>query len=355
MTDPVVIIRDDRFLQHLEKVPHLENPKRVRVIQEVLADPSLGGRWRDVSPRMATAEELGWVHTAEHIERVAGSADRPLTSFDLDTQATARSYDVARLAVGGVFSLLDEIWTGRAKRGFAFIRPPGHHAEPNKAMGFCLFNNVALGARYLRERYSVRKVMIVDIDVHHGNGTQAAFYGTDEVLFLSIHQFPGYPGTGNYGEVGEGKGEGYTVNIPLSKGHGDRDFARIVYFFVNPLAQQFQPEILLISCGFDLYHRDRLGGMKVTPEGYGLITFFLTGIAEKVCNGRIAFVLEGGYSLRGIRDCGLAVLQSLCGVPLVRGKEIDKVIGEAGGAQKISSLRKVIDVHRKHWNFLAAC
>jgi acetoin utilization deacetylase AcuC-like enzyme len=350
---PVVIVKDDRYSQHLEKVPHLESPRRYRAMKEALADPSLNGRLREAAPRMASPEELAWVHTREHIERVARSAQRPLTSFDLDTAATEKSYDVARLAVGGVFSLLDEIWSGRGKRGFACIRPPGHHAEPDKAMGFCLFNNAALGARYLREQYSVKKVMIVDIDVHHGNGTQAAFYDTDEVLFLSFHQFPGYPGTGNYGEVGEGKGEGYTVNIPLAKGHGDRDLARIVYFFINPLAQMYRPEIILVSCGFDLYHRDRLGGMKVTPEGYGLISFFLTSIAEKVCGGRIAFIMEGGYSLRGIKDCGLAVMQALCGLPILRAREIDKMIGDAGGARKIPSLRKVMDVQKKYWKLPA--
>jgi acetoin utilization deacetylase AcuC-like enzyme len=346
---PVIIVKDDRYIQHLERVPHLESPRRYRAMLEVLADPSLNGRLREVSPRMATPEELAWVHTREHIERVARSAQRPLTSFDLDTAATETSYEVARLGVGGVFSLLDEIWSGRGRRGFACIRPPGHHAEPDKAMGFCLFNNTALGARYLREQYSVKKVMIVDIDVHHGNGTQSTFYGTDEVLFLSFHQFPGYPGTGNYGEVGEGKGEGYTVNIPLAKGHGDSDFGKIVYFFINPLAQLYQPEIILVSCGFDLYHRDRLGGMKVRPEGYGLITFFLLSIAEKVCDGRIAFIMEGGYSLKGIRECGLAVMQALCGLPILRAKEINKVVGDAGGARKISSLKKVMDVQKKYW------
>jgi len=350
---PVLIVKDDRYMQHLEKVPHLESPRRYRAMQDVLADPSLKGRLREVPPVMATPEQLAWVHTREHIERVQRSAQRPLTSFDLDTEATEKSYDVARLGVGGVFSLLDEIWAGRGNRGFACVRPPGHHAESNKAMGFCLFNNVALGARYLKERYGARRVMIVDIDAHHGNGTQSAFYDTDEVLFVSTHQFPGFPGTGNFGEVGEGKGEGYTVNIPLSKWHGDRDFGKIIYFFINPLAQMYQPDILLVSCGFDLYHRDRLGGMNVTPEGYAMMTFFLTGIAEKVCEGRIVFVMEGGYSLKGIRECGLAVMRALCGIPVLKAKDMDKVVGEAGGAQKVSSLLKVMEVHRKYWRFLA--
>jgi acetoin utilization deacetylase AcuC-like enzyme len=345
---PVLIVRDERYTQHLEGIPHLESPKRIKAIHSVVDDPSLQGRWRDIQPRESSPEELAWVHTADYIARVAGSAGKPLTSFDLDTQATAKSYDVARLCVGGVFSLLDGIWQGKGKRGFACVRPPGHHAEPDKAMGFCLFNNIALGAEYLRKRYSVRKIMIVDIDLHHGNGTQKAFYQTDEVLFVSMHHFPSYPGTGNFGEVGSGRGEGYTVNIHLSKGLGDEDFGRVLYFLVNPLVHAFQPEIILVSCGFDLYLHDRLGAMRVTPEGYGLMTFFLLGMAEKVCEGRIAFVMEGGYSLRGIRECGLRVMQELCGVPGVTAKHVDRIVGRS--PNKLGAIGKVKEIQKKYWN-----
>jgi acetoin utilization deacetylase AcuC-like enzyme len=344
----VLIVRDERYTRHLEGIPHLESPKRIKAIYSVLNDPSLNGKWREVGAREASPEQLAWVHQPEYIASVASSAGKPLTSFDLDTQATAESYDVARLCVGGVFSLLDEIWQGNGERGFACVRPPGHHAEPGKAMGFCLFNNVALGAEYLRRTYSVRKIMIVDIDLHHGNGTQTAFYATDEVLFVSAHHFPCYPGTGNFGEVGRGQGEGYTVNIPLSRGRGDEDYGKVIYFLVNPLAQAFQPEIILVSCGFDLYLHDRLGTMRVTPDGYGLMTFFLLSIAEKVCGGRVAFVMEGGYSLRGIRECGLRVMQGLCGVTNVNPKQIDRVIGSS--PNKVGAINKVKEIHRKHWD-----
>jgi acetoin utilization deacetylase AcuC-like enzyme len=345
---PVLIVRDERYARHLEGIPHLESSKRVKAIHSVLNDPSLQGKWREVAAREASPEELAWVHQPEYIARVASSAGKPLTSFDLDTQATAESYDVARLCVGGVFSLLDAMWQGKGKRGFACVRPPGHHAEPGRAMGFCLFNNVALGAEYLRRIYSVRKIMIVDIDLHHGNGTQTAFYGTDEVLFVSMHHFPCYPGTGNFGEVGTGKGEGFTVNIPLSKGHGDEDYGRVIYFLVNPLAQAFRPEMIFVSCGFDLYLYDRLGAMRVTPDGYGLLTFFLLSIAEEVCGGRIAFVMEGGYSLRGIRECGLRVMQGLCGVTPMNPKQIDRVIGSS--PNKVGAIGKVKEIHRKYWD-----
>lgn len=345
---PLLVVNDERFTQHLDSIFHLENAKRVRVIDTVLHNPSIKGKWSEVAPRLASVEELAWVHTFEHIKRVARTAGQPLASFDLDTQTTEKSYEVARLAVGAVFNLLDEIWSGKADRGFAFIRPPGHHAEPDKAMGFCLFNNVALGARYLKERYSVQKVLVVDIDAHHGNGTQAAFYDTDEVLYFSLHEFPAYPGTGNLGEVGEGKGEGFTVNVPLSKGHGDKDFAQIIYFLLNPLAHQYQPEMILVSCGFDLCAYDRLSSMRGTPEGYALLTFLLLEIAEEVCHGRIAFIMEGGYSLMGIRECSLRLLQELCDVSTLSYDKTDKI--KTGTPSKIASIKKVIEIQKKYWN-----
>ena len=347
---PVLVINDERFTQHLEHVPHLESARRVKAIWSVLQDPSLDGKWSEAVPRLASKDELALVHTADHIERIAQTAGKPLTSIDLDTQTTAKSYDVARLGVGAVFVLLDDIWNGKARRGFACIRPPGHHAEPDKAMGFCLFNNVALGAKYLKEYYSVDRVMIVDIDMHHGNGIQSAFYDTDEVLFVSMHQFPCFPGTGNFGEVGQGKGEGFTVNIPLGKGHRDSDFAGIIYCMLNPLAQAYHPEIILVSCGFDLYMHDPLGGMTVTAEGYSLITFFLLDIAEKICNGRIAFIMEGGYSLKGLKECGLRVMKELCDVPTLTKKQIEKVTGNP--ARKLSAVKKVIEIQKEYWKIL---
>jgi acetoin utilization deacetylase AcuC-like enzyme len=319
-------------------------------MEDILSDASLQRRLSDVVPRPAARKELQWVHTAEHLDRVEKSAEKALTSFDFDTQATEQSFEAASLAVGGIFNLLDEIWAGRASRGFACVRPPGHHAEPNKAMGFCLFNNAALGARYLKETYGVRKVMIVDIDVHHGNGTQAVFYDAKDVLYVSMHQFPAFPGTGNFGEVGGGEGEGFTVNIPMGKGHGDADFSKVIYFMVNPLAQAYEPDMILVSCGFDLYYRDPLGGMRGTGNGYGLMTFFLLGIAEKVCQGRIAFIMEGGYSLRGIRECGLRVMQELCGASSVSGRSIDKVVGAS--PKRLAALAKAMAVQSPYWKIL---
>ena len=347
----VLVTNDERFMGHLEGVPHLETPKRIKAFQEVLADPSIQGRWSGSPARMASKKELALIHTSGHIDRIAGTTGKKLTTFDIDTQATEKSYGVARLAAGGVFTLLDQIWTGPAQRGFACVRPPGHHAEPDKAMGFCLFNNVALGACYLQKKYAVRKILIVDIDVHHGNGTQSAFYESNEVLYVSTHQFPFYPGTGNYGEVGDGKGEGFTVNVPIGKGHGDRLFSRAIHFVVSRLAEAYEPEIILVSCGFDLYMYDRFGGMFVTPDGYALMTAILIEIAEKYCQGRIAFVMEGGYNLRGIRECGLRVMQELCDVPTSTRERVEKIALRS--AKGIEPLKKVIEIQKNYWKILS--
>ena len=341
---------DDRFTQHLENVFHLENAKRYEAIRSVLEDASLSGKLTRVAPRAATPAELAWVHTPAYIDRVAQTAGRPLTSFDLDTQTTAKSYETACLAAGAVFNLVEEIWSGRIQRGFAAVRPPGHHAEPDRGMGFCLFNNTALGARYLQHRHGLKRIMVVDIDAHHGNGTQAVFYDTDEVLCVSIHQFPGFPGTGKLGETGRGKGEGYTVNVPLRKGHGDGDFLCILHFLVRPLARAYQPEIILVPCGVDLWLHDRLADMRVSAEGYGLITALLADIAAEVCSGRIAFVMEGGYSAEGIRECGLRVLQALCRPSPSNLESLEKVAADNPG--RLGALKKAIEIHRGYWDVL---
>ena len=341
---------DDRFTRHLENVFHLENAKRYKAIRSVLDDPSLSGKLTQVAPRMATREELAWVHTPAYIERVAQTEGCQLTSFDLDTQTTEHSYATACLAAGAVFNLVEEIWSGRIHRGFAAVRPPGHHAEPDRGMGFCLFNNTALGARYLQRRHGLKRIMVVDIDAHHGNGAQTIFYDTDEVLCVSIHQFPGFPGTGKLGEVGRGRGEGYTVNVPLRKGHGDADFLCILHFLVRPLASAYHPEIILVPCGFDLWVHDRLAEMRVSAEGYGLMTALLADIAADVCGGRIAFIMEGGYSAEGIRECGLRVLQSLCRPSPSNLESLQRVAADTPG--RIGALKKAIEIHRGFWDVL---
>jgi acetoin utilization deacetylase AcuC-like enzyme len=341
---PLLVVHDQRFQAHLQGIFHLESPLRLAAVERILAHPSLSEGWRLVPGRAATLEELAWVHTAAHIQRIADTAGQPLASLDLDTQTTARSFEVACLAAGSVFELIDAVWHADGASGFAFVRPPGHHAEPDRAMGFCLFNNVALGACYLQRIYAARRLMIVDIDAHHGNGTQTAFYDTDQVLFISLHEFPAYPGTGRLSETGRGPGLGHTVNIPLGRGSGDREVAQILHWIVRPLARAYQPEMILVSCGFDLYHRDRLSGLQVTAEGYAVFGQLLQQTAAEVCQGRVVFVLEGGYHVESVENCGLKILQALCG----RGEPAASPAAWTA-AHPNGILRKVMALHRTWW------
>ena len=345
---PILILQDALYAKHLESVFHMESARRLEAIRTALNHSSLAGRWAAVAPRSATIEELNWVHSRDYIDRVAATAGKTIRSLDLDTQTTARSFEIACLAAGGVFALLDAVWAGEHSRGFACIRPPGHHAEPERAMGFCLFNNVALAAHYLEKIYGLDRIMIVDIDAHHGNGTQKAFYTTSAVLFASLHQFPGYPGSGHLNETGAGAGEGFSVNIPLPKGSGDADFAQAIHGIVRPIAQQYEPEALLVSCGFDLYQHDKLAGMHGTPEGYALMTYFLRQMADQLCGGRLVYILEGGYHLGGIEACALRTFQELAGIGTLPAERIERV--RASAIRKFPPLRKVIEIQKRYWN-----
>jgi acetoin utilization deacetylase AcuC-like enzyme len=343
----ILVVDDPRFGLHLKDVFHLESPRRFEAFQRALAHPSLDGRWQSLPIAPAERRQLEWVHTTAYLDRLEQTAGRRLATLDMDTQTSAQSWEVACLAVGGVFRLVEAIWGGRAMRGIAAIRPPGHHAEPDRAMGFCLLNNVALAARFLQNVHGVGRIMIVDLDAHHGNGTQTIFYEDDAVLYVSAHGFPAYPGTGNFGEIGQGRGRGFTVNIPLSRGAGNREYTGITRRIIGPLARQFKPDIILVSLGFDLYQHDRLGGMQVTPEGYGTLTAMLIQIAERECGGRIAFILEGGYSVKGIEVCGLRFLQQLCASPPENRETSDR--WRQNAAFTPSAVSKVIEVQRPFW------
>ena len=346
----LAIVHDLRFTEHLKGIFHMESAQRIRAVEAALQHDTLANKWKPVAPRAATDEQLAWVHTRSHIEKIARTAGKEIVSLDLDTQTTPKSSEIARLAVGGVFNLLDEIWNGDSRRGFAFVRPPGHHAEPDKAMGFCLFNNTALGARYLELVYGLERIMIVDIDAHHGNGTQTVFYTTNTVLYASLHEFPSYPGTGSLGEIGTGRGEGFTLNIPMAKGSGDRDFAQAIQGIIRPVAEEYEPEALLVSCGFDLCQADRLTKMNGTAEGYALMAFFLKEIADQVCDGKLVYILEGGYNVRCIEECTLRTLQELSDINTLDPERIERI--RTTGPHRIPALQRVIEAQKKHWKSL---
>lgn len=345
MSQSTGVVRHNLYKEHLANFPHVESPQRLEVIYDMLDGGDMEERFVTISPRPATHDELAWVHSQPYIERVASTDGVSHVSLDPDTQTTALSYQAAKLAAGGLFSLLDNIFDGTVKNGFSLVRPPGHHAERDRAMGFCLFNNVALGAMYAIHRYSVKRILIVDWDLHHGNGTQNTFYTDSRVLYFSTHQYPYYPGTGGLPEVGYGDGTRFTVNVPLGSGHGDSDFFMIFKHILSPIAHAFKPELILVSAGFDIYADDPLGGMEVTPRGFAALTRILMELAGEYASERLAMTLEGGYNLRGLRDSVRAVLKELMGSSILTESYLEAL--DRGTVPPI--VDKVIQIQKPYW------
>ena len=305
------LIRDPLFHLHSNGPGHPESPERLRVVDAMLEAFALRDRLVDLPSRDATREELSWVHEEGYIHAVEQTRGNPRTMFDPDTAANEHSHAAAVRAAGGVISCVEAVAAGGLAAAFALVRPPGHHAEAGHAMGFCLFNNVAVGTEYALRRLGLQRVLIFDWDVHHGNGTMHSFYRTDRVLFLSVHQYPHYPGTGRIDEIGEGPGTAYTVNVPLPPGQGDQDYLAIVERVLEPIASQYKPQLILVSAGFDIAGGDPLAEMNVSPKGFAWMTKTLLSISAACCPGRLVFVLEGGYDLDALAGGVSAVLSTL--------------------------------------------
>lgn len=280
---------------------HPESPERLRAIVSHLKKRGVLERLVRIDPRPAPDEWIMQVHDRSYIESLKKLAPTSgYVSLDPDTLMSPGSLPAAYLAVGGALAAADAIISGTIDRAFCAVRPPGHHAERNRAMGFCLFNNIAVAARYLQRHHRVGRILIVDWDVHHGNGTQHTFYDDPSVLFFSTHQYPHYPGTGRATERGQGRAEGFTVNVPLSAGQGDEEYRRVFEQVLVPAADAFQPDFVLISAGFDAHRDDPLAGMALTEDGYGTLTKIVAGIANRHSHGRILSCLEGGYNLTAL-------------------------------------------------------
>jgi acetoin utilization deacetylase AcuC-like enzyme len=308
---PLTVFTSERFADHLTPVGHPERPERAEVMQQVVA------AWRRrggevLEPAPASDTELARVHDREYMSLLRETAGRAV-ALDPDTFTSPASYEVALLASGAACQAVDCAVDGAdGSRAVAAVRPPGHHAERGKAMGFCLFNGMAVAAAHARAR-GVARVAIVDYDVHHGNGTQASFYSDPSVLFISSHQFPYYPGTGAAQETGAGAGTGFTINLPLEAGATDADFELVYQRVVVPALRQFTPDLILISAGFDAHHRDPLAGMRLTTEQFGRLTALVAGVADEVCRGRVVAVTEGGYDLQALAASLDTVLRVLDG------------------------------------------
>jgi len=295
------LVYDDIYLKHKTTEGHPETPQRLVAVVERLKAKGLYSQLYALSPRPAALEWLLAVHSPEYIERTRKSCENNVGYLDsIDTPVSAESYQAALAAAGGVLSAIDAIVEKKITNAFCAIRPPGHHALKDEAMGFCIFNNVAIGTRYIQKKYNLSKILIVDWDVHHGNGTQATFYDDPNVLYFSVHRYPFYPGTGSESEKGSGKGLNYNINVPLPAGSVDADYLRVFEEKLKPAALSFSPDFVLISAGFDAHKDDLLGGMQVTEQGFAQLTQIVKEIAQKCCEGRLVSVLEGGYGLEGL-------------------------------------------------------
>ena len=337
------VVEDLRYIRHGAGFAHPETPQRLIAIYEMLDNPDMAWKFTTIEARHATREELERVHSPSFIDFIAPTAGKPMTMLDPDTIATAETYDAARLAAGGFINAIDSIFTGETDNAFALVRPPGHHAQAATAAGFCIFNNMAIGARHAMARWGLERILIADWDLHHGNGTQEAFYAENRVLYFSTHESPCYPGTGRAEELGTGPGRGYTLNVPLRSGADDAVYIRIFRELLAPVARSFRPELILVSAGFDTYIGDPLGGMRVTPEGFACLTRVLLDLAEELCSGRLALVLEGGYNVQGLTKCVRAVLFELMGETRMRAEEC-RTEGETG-----EKADRIIDQARERW------
>ncbi|MBO9326678.1 MAG: histone deacetylase [Roseiflexus sp.] len=287
---------------------HVERAARLHAINAALNASDLRSVLLEVPARPATEAQLRAVHTEQMIELVRWTATRPRSWIDHDTYTTSASWDAALMAAGTTLAVVDAVVNGSAQNGFALVRPPGHHATHAESMGFCLFNNVAIAARYAIDHLGITRVAIIDFDVHHGNGTQDIFYDDDRVFFCSTHASPLYPGTGAEREIGSGRGYGTTMNLPLPHGVGDAGFARLFDDVVIPALHRYRPELILVSAGYDAHWADPLGPLTLSVAGYAALTRRLKETAEEVCHGRIVLVLEGGYNLKALAASVLACL-----------------------------------------------
>jgi acetoin utilization deacetylase AcuC-like enzyme len=304
----MTIIWSDAYREH-ETGSHPERPERIDALRRGLTEAGTFERHRVLEPPLASVEDLALVHSPQLIDLVSRVADSGGGWLDADTVVSLASFEIASLAAGGAIQAVESALEGGT--AFALVRPPGHHAEPGRAMGFCLFNNVAVAIEHARLRRGVARVAVLDWDVHHGNGTQAAFWTDPDVLYVSLHQYPFYPGSGAATERGGGAGEGATVNIPLAAGGDDEVYARAFDEVVVPAIRAFEPELLVVSAGFDAHQDDPLAMMRVSTEGFRRMARQAGELAGDLCAGRLALVLEGGYNLQSLTESVIAVIDEL--------------------------------------------
>jgi len=338
------LIHSDRYAEHQTPPGHPERPERAEVMDVVAS------RWRErgaeiVAPRSATPEQLARVHDPDYVRRIADTAGRS-RALDPDTYTSPESFEIACLAAGAAIDAVERVMSGAHRAAMALVRPPGHHAERNRAMGFCLFNNAAVAAAHARAG-GARKVAIVDYDVHHGNGTQHIFERDAGVLYISTHQYPYYPGTGAADEIGIEGGRGYTVNVPVAAGAVDDDYQLVFSKVIVPILLQFEPELVIVSAGFDAHERDPLGGMRLSTAAFAAMTAELRRVADECCRGRIVAVTEGGYDLPALRASIEAALEALSSAPDADAPWVPSGVQSTRGQVSAEAVAHAL---RGHWN-----
>jgi acetoin utilization deacetylase AcuC-like enzyme len=299
----VAYLYDDIYLQHDTGYAHPECPERLEYINKKVKSLPFYNDLLKVEKKKADYKFIELIHDRQYIDRVKAEIESGNRFLDsMDTVVSSMSFEAALYAVGGCLNMCDTVMSKKANVGFCAVRPPGHHAERNYAAGFCIFNNIAISAKYLEMQYKLNRIAIVDWDVHHGNGTQHSFESDPAILYISLHQYPHYPGTGAYTERGTGKGEGYTMNFPMDAGSGDREYLETFEKDIVPALENFKPQIILISAGFDAHVSDPLSSIQLSSESYYKFTKLLQGVAKKYSENRVIAVLEGGYDLNALAE-----------------------------------------------------
>ena len=312
----VGLVYDPIYLEH-DTGQHVENAQRLVAIVGHLEETKLLGQLVSLSPRAASLEELSTVHSMGFISYIQSFAERGGGWLDADTVVSPTSYDAALYAAGGAIKTVDGVLGGEVESAFALVRPPRHHALRWEAMGFCLFNNIAIAAKHALNSYGLERILIVDFDVHHGNGTQDTFYNDSSVLYFSTHQYPFYPGSGRFDETGAGPGEGYTVNVSLPAWCGDSEYLQVFEEILAPVARRFSPQLILVSAGYDAHWSDHIALMRLSVTGFAQIVGIINKLAQELCQGRIVLTLEGGYDLPSLASSVRATFDVLLGNQVV--------------------------------------